>query len=41
MCFDTPVMKVEFYPGGMLLGVAQDSHVQVMDTQTKKVTSFR
>jgi len=40
MCFDTPVMKVEFCAGGKLLAVAQDSHVQVMDTETKKVTSF-
>lgn len=27
MCFDTAVMKIQFYPGGKLLGVAQDSHV--------------
>ena len=41
MCFDTPVMKLEFQAGGKLLGVSQDSHVQVMDTETQKVTSFR
>ena len=27
MCFDSPVMKLEYYPGGKLLGVSQDSHV--------------
>lgn len=40
MCFDTPVMKLEYCAGGKLLAVSQDSHVQIMDTETKKVTSF-
>jgi len=40
MCFDSPVMKLEYCAGGKLLGVAQDSHVQIMDTETKKVTSY-
>ena len=40
MCFDTAVMRIEFYPGGKLLAIAQDTHVQLMDTQTEKVTSF-
>ncbi len=40
MSFDSPVIKVEFCAGGKLLAVAQDNHVKVMDTETKKVTSF-
>ena len=40
MCFDSPVMKLEYCAGGKLLGVSQDSHVQIMDTETKKVTSY-
>ena len=40
MCFDTPVTNLEYYAGGKLLGIAQDSHVQMMDIETKKVTSF-
>ena len=40
MCFDSPVMKLQYCAGGKLLGVSQDSHVQIMDTETKKVTSF-
>ena len=40
MCFDTPVMKLQFCAGGKLLGVSQDSHVQIMDIETKKVSSF-
>ena len=27
MCFDTPVMKLQFCAGGKLLGVSQDTHV--------------
>ena len=40
MCFDSPVTKLEYYAGGKILGVAQDNHVQLMDVETKKVTSF-
>ena len=41
MCFDSPVRKLEFCAGGgQLLGVAEDAHVQMMDTETKKVTNF-
>ena len=41
MCFDSPVRKLEFCAGGgQLLGVAEDAHVQMMDTETKKVTIF-
>ena len=40
MCFDSPVMKLEYHPGGKLLGVSQDSHVQILDTETSKVTSY-
>ena len=34
MCFDSQVMKLEYCPGGKLLGVSQDSHVQILDTET-------
>lgn len=40
ICFDSPVTKLEYYAGGKILGVAQDNHVQLMDVETKKVTSF-
>jgi len=40
MCFDSPVTKLEYCAGGKLLGVSQDNHVQTMDMETKKVTSF-
>ena len=40
MCFDSPVTKLEYYAGGKLLGVSEDSHVQLMDIESKKVTSY-
>ena len=40
MCFDSPVMKLEYCAGGKLLGVSQDNHVQIMDTETLKVTNY-
>ena len=40
MCFDSPVTKLEFYTGGKLLGVSEDCHVQILDTETNKVTNY-
>ena len=40
MCFDSGVYRLEFCAGGKLLGISNDSHVQLMDSETKKVTSF-
>ena len=41
MCFDSVVTRLEYCGGGAkLLGVSQDSHVKLMDVETKKVTSF-
>ncbi len=41
MSFNSVVTKLEFCAGGSkLLGISQDSHVQLMDVETKKVISF-
>ena len=41
MTFDTPVTKLEFCNGGAhLLGISEDSFVQIMDVETQKVTSL-
>ena len=40
MCFDSAVTKSQFCAGGKLLGVSEDSHVQIMDIDSKKVISF-
>ena len=38
--FDTPVRKLEFCNGGAhLLGISEDSYVQIMDVETLKVFS--
>ena len=39
--FDTSVTKLEYCANGSkLLGVSQDSHVQLLDVESMKVTSF-
>ena len=39
--FDTSVSKLEYCANGTkLLGISEDSHVQLLDVETMKVTSF-
>ena len=41
MSFDTPAIKLEFCNGGAhLLGISEDSYVQIMDVETMKVTNL-